>query len=281
MAFKCTKYFAITRVFFGHGIGVSGLSGLLVLLTFNLLCLPAGAVTANENVKIPELVSPVMDTAGLLDGATATNIERALRFLQESSGTQLTILSLPTLGNQSIEEVGIQAADQWKLGLKGKAGSADEKLDRGVILLVAQKEHKLRIEVGRALEASLTDIQAKRIINEKMAPLFKAGQASDGILVGVFEIARVTDPDIDLTPYLQGQQRSATGHRGLPIGQLIFIFLIVIISIARLGGGRGGGIGYWGGGFGGGGFGGGGGSGGGGWSGGGGGFNGGGASGDW
>jgi uncharacterized protein len=256
---------------------------LVAMASLLLAChFSAAAATENEKIKIPDLTSPVMDVAGILDPEAASNIERALRFLNQSSGTQITFLSLPTLGNQSIEEIGIQAADQWKLGLKGKAGSSDSKLDRGLILIVAVKEHRLRIEVGRALEGSLTDLQSKRIINEKIAPLFKAGRTSDGVLVGIYEISRLTDPDIDLAPYLQGNRQAAREprHRGFPIGQIIFIILIIIISIARLGGGRGSGIGFWGGGFGGGGFGGGS-SGGGGWGGGGGGFNGGGASGDW
>jgi uncharacterized protein len=256
----------------------TNLIAFLVLWSFHFAL---AAAPETEKIKIPDLVSPVMDTAGILDQDTAANIERALRFLNQSSGTQITFLSVPTLGNQSIEELGIRAADQWKLGIKGKAGSSDPKLDRGLILLVAVQEHRIRIEVGRALEGSLTDLQSKRIINEKMAPLFKAGRPSDAVLVGIYEISRATDPDVDLAPYLQGTRETARAphQHGFPIGQIIFIVLIIIISIARIGGGRGGGIGFWGGGFGGGGFGGG--SGGGGWSGGGGGFNGGGASGDW
>ncbi len=144
------------------------------------------ATPGTDKIKIPDLVSPVMDSAGILEPEVASNIEQALRFLNQSSGTQITFLSLPTLGNESIEEIGIRAADQWKLGIKGKAGSSDPKLDRGLILLVAVKEHRLRIEVGRALEGNLTDLQSKRIINEKMAPLFKAGRPSDAVLVGVY-----------------------------------------------------------------------------------------------
>lgn len=232
--------------------------------------------------KIPELTSPVMDSAGVIGDGSTHAIAEALRYLESKSGTQITVFTFQSLEGQAIEEVGIKTADQWQLGRKGKAGSSEESLDRGVILLVAIKEHKIRIEVGRGLEASLTDLISKSIIQEKMAPLFREGRIDDGILVGVYQIAKTTDPDVDISSFLQGQShvRSTRSRGNSDYSNFILIaFFIVSIAIG-LGRGRRGGGGGFGGGFGGGGFGGGS-SGGGSWGGGGGGFNGGGASGDW
>ncbi len=241
----------------------------------------------SSNFKIPDLTSPVMDTAGIIDSATSDSLDQAIRALKDAHGTQVTVFTFPSLEDHSIEEVGIKTAEKWKLGQKGRAGSNDASLDKGVILLVAVKEHKIRVEVGQGAEGSLPDIAAKDIIQDKMVPLFKAGRMSDGILVGVYEIAQKTDPDVDLRSYLQGQRPKETNRQsrgseggGMPLFEIIFLILIFIIGVARIGGGRGGG--FWGGGgfIGGSGFGGGGG-GSGGWGGGGGGFSGGGASGDW
>ena len=256
-----------------------------IILTFfiGMSCSIAGSIALAQApvFKIPDLVSPVMDEAGVMSPEAKSALNEAIRFLRDNGGTQITVFTFQSLEGQSIEEVGIKTADQWKLGQKGKLGSSDEKLDRGVILLVAIKEHKMRIEVGRGLEASLTDLASKHVIEEKMAPLFREGRFSDGILVGVFEIAKITDPEVDISSYLQGQQREVRTRRHSrdPLSN-IFLIVFFIVSIAiGLGRGRRGGGGFGGGGFGGG-FGGGGGSSGG-WGGGGGGFNGGGASGDW
>lgn len=240
------------------------------------------ALAEASHFKIPDLTSPVMDEASIVEPQTFNALDGAIRALKEAHGTQITIFTFASLEGQSIEELGIKVADKWKLGQKGKTGSSEPSLDRGVILLVAVQDHKMRIEVGRGVEESLTDIAAKNIIEEKIAPLFKEGRMSDGILVGVYEIAKKTDPDVDLTPYLQGHRRTRAaraGGGGMPISQIIFLIIIFVVGVIRIGGGRGGG--YWGGGFGGGGFGGGSSGGSGGWGGGGGGFNGGGASGDW
>ena len=247
-----------------------------ILLVFHFF---AGDVFAQKSsFEIPDLVAPIMDQARVIDSRTRNVLDEIARYLRDNSGTQITVFTFQSLEDQSIEELGIKVADKWKLGRKGKAGQSHEILDRGVILLVAIKEHKMRIEVGRGLEGRLTDLYAKSIITEKMAPMFRDGRIGDGILVGVFEIAKKTDPEINLSMFLQGGMRkSARPARDHGLLDTLFPILLFIVFFFLIGRSRGGG----GGGFiGGGGFGGGGG-GSGGWSGGGGGFSGGGASGDW
>ncbi len=53
----------------------------------------------------------------------------------------------------------------WKLGEKAK--------NNGVLLLVAPKERRVRIEVGYGLEGTLTDALAKVIITNAITPRFK------------------------------------------------------------------------------------------------------------
>jgi len=57
------------------------------------------------------------------------------------------VLTIPTLEGESLEEYSIKVAEAWKVGWKGS--------DNGVILLIAGKEHKIRIEVGRDLRGGL------------------------------------------------------------------------------------------------------------------------------
>ena len=71
------------------------------------------------------------------------------------------ILTIPSLEGDPIEDFGIRVAEAWKIGQKGTAN--------GVILIVAQKERKIRIEVGRGFEGILPDVVASRIIREVIA----------------------------------------------------------------------------------------------------------------
>ena len=241
---------------------------------FALALLIARGAAAAE-FEVPALRSAVTDRAGILSPVTRQQLESALRQLQRVGGTQLAVLTLPDLAGLTIEQASIRVVDEWKLGSK--------QADNGVLLLVARDERKVRIEVGQGLEGALTDAYAKRIIDEGITPLFRQGDMNAGITVGVYQIARITNPDVDLKPYLEGQlrQRSSRSRRARsPLQTLFGALLLLAVFSMRVGffpfffmGGRGfhrGGGGFSGGGGGFGGF-----------SGGGGGFSGGGASGGW
>jgi len=248
---------------------------LLAALFFGL-GLALGPVSAAD-FDVPELTGPVVDAAGVLSPATKRVVSEALRALHERGGSQITVLTVRSLEGVPIEQASIRVVDQWRLGGK--------KLDNGVLLLIAPKERKLRIEVGQGLEGALTDADSNRIIFQSMVPLLKSGDLNSAVIVGVYQIARKTDPNFDLSPYLEGhvKDRRPVSDGGTPLR--FWLILAAILFLLFIGRGRHSGFhrgGWGGGGWGGGGFGGGAGSGrGGGWSGGGGGFSGGGASGDW
>lgn len=251
-----------------------GYRALLPLLIGFALLGPAPRAVAD--FQVPALTGPVVDDAGILDGATRQALDNALHALVQQGGSQINVLTVKSLDGLSIEQASIQVVDKWKLG--------GRKVDNGVLFLIAPNDRRLRIEVGQGLEGSLTDADSKRIIDESVRPLFRSGDFNSGTIVGVYQIARKTDPSVDLTPYLEGHvKRSSRNQAGEhPIGFTLFLFFLLIVFIATRRRRFGPGIFYGGGGgWGGGGWGGGSGGSGGGWSGGGGGFSGGGASGDW
>ena len=241
------------------------------------LLIATGAGAAD--FEVPALRSAVTDQAGILSAVTRRQLESALRQLQSVGGTQLAVLTLPDLAGLTIEQASIRVVDAWKLGGK--------QADNGVLLLVARDERKVRIEVGQGLEGTLTDAYSKRIIDEGITPLFRQGDMNGGVTFGVYQIARITNPNVDLRPYLEGQirqPRQRSRRSSSPWQSLFGLLLLAAVFSMRMGflpflflGGMGGhryrrGMG---------GFGGGGGGFGGGFSGGGGGFSGGGASGGW
>src|SRR5690606_3422241 len=150
----------------------------------------------------------------------------------------------------------------WGIGQKGE--------DNGVLLIVAQAERTVRIEVGYGLEGALTDALSANIINTIIVPAFKRGQFEDGIEQGAGAIMAA----------VRGEYRPQPAHSGKKQGGWIW-FMPIFIGLMFLRGFGGPGSGgrrgiFIPGGFGGGGFGGRGG-----FGGGGGGFGGGGASGGW
>ena len=180
--------------------------------------------TASADFSAPSLKRPVVDRASMLNRRTESLINRALSYLNKTTGTQLAVLTVPSLEGLSIEQGSIQVVDQWKLGKSHQ--------DRGLLLLIARKEKRIRIEVGQGLEGALTDAHAKRIIRETMAPLIRAGDVSGAILAGLYQIVQKTNPEVDakkifsLSP--QYRYRTSRQPREFTFGDLIKIILIIL-----------------------------------------------------
>jgi uncharacterized protein len=231
--------------------------------------------------SFPPLSGRVVDQAKILSPVTAADLERKLADLEQKSGIQLVVATVPSLNGEEIEPYANELFRAWKLG--------EAKQNNGALLLIAPKERRMRIEVGYGLEGTLTDAVSSVIIANAIAPRFKAGDFNGGVTRGVDDIiTALTTDSAEWKPKptdMRAEHEASLLDAIAPF--LIFLFIMFVLSrVARRGGGNvvfipmgmGGGFsggGGFGGGSGGGGFGGGG------FSGGGGSSGGGGASGGW
>jgi uncharacterized protein len=259
----------------------------LLAALFALAAVPALAAQNALDAGMPPfpaLTGPVVDEAHLLPPDVLSQLSQKLAAYADANGTQVVVVTLPTLNGQSIEYYGYQLGRHWGIGQKGK--------NNGVLLIVDAGEKQMRIEVGYGLEGTLTDAQSILIIHDVIAPHFRHGDFAGGITAGTDAILSVLGGHQLAVQHRQARERNGTGFlMFLIVAFLILPLLRAMLSRGayggpgRMGGGwlgwlllgmlSGGGGGGRGGGFGGGGFGGGG------FSGGGGSFGGGGASGGW
>jgi uncharacterized protein len=219
-------------------------------------------------LEVPELTGPVVDEAQFLGRDAHAAIENALQNLYQSEGIQFQVLIIDKLVDESIEGYSIKVVDQWKLGKKGD--------DRAALFLIALDDRKMRIEVGRGLEGTLTDLTTHRII-EEVKPYFQKNDFDNGVALGLALMAQADGKKLDFQGQIQPRHERKRGSGSMVIFAIfgLIFFLQFFFPNRRRRGFGGGGFG----GFGGGGFGGGGG--GSSWGGGGGGFSGGGSSGSW
>ena len=257
------------------------------MLAFAFFAMATVAVAAPP--KFPALTGRVVDGAHILSPATTKKLDGELANLEAKTGHQLVVATVPDLQGNEIEDYGYQLGRTWQLGRQGVID--------GAILLVAPKEHKVRVEVGYGLEPVLTDALSSVILQQKVLPQFRQGRMEQGVVDGAEAlIAQLSLPDDQAKanvaqaaaqPRAQARARDQGGGGRLPALLVIVVIIWVISSLLRGGGRRGMGGLWWlpflfmGGGRGGGWDGGGGGGGGGGFSGGGGSFGGGGSSGSW
>lgn len=140
------------------------------------VCVAASAAPVGA-LEVPYLSGRVVDEAGMLSAGAEQRLTDRLSALEQETGAQVAVLTVPSLEGDPIEDFSIRVVDTWKLGRKG--------VDDGVLVLVARDERRMRIEVGYGLEGAITDAQAGRVIDAVMAPRFREGDFDGGVEAAV------------------------------------------------------------------------------------------------
>lgn len=122
--------------------------------------------------NMPLLTGPVVDTASLLSTDEKKALSQKMILFRTETKSQIAVCIINTTGDLTIEDYSIKLAESWKIGRA--------KIDDGIIILVALKDRKMRIEVGYGLEDKVTDLAAGRIIANNMVPNFKNGKFYQG-----------------------------------------------------------------------------------------------------
>lgn len=112
--------------------------------------------------------------------------EKLTNFETETSH-QIVVLTIDTLGDETIENYAFQVFNLNKLG------QADE--DNGLLILFSEEDREVRIEVGYGLEPIITDAISSRLVRNVMIPEFKEQRYFEGIDLVTNEIIKIiSDP---------------------------------------------------------------------------------------
>jgi uncharacterized protein len=221
----------------------------------------------------------VTDVAGVVDQAAEARITDLAERLKASTGAEIAVVTLPTIGDREEADVAREIGRAWGVGAAAEVG--DPTRNAGMVLLVVPRQNgqpgtgRVRVEVGQGLEGIVTDVTSGRVrdlMGERLAREDYSGALQSGVeaLAGI--VARgfgVSD-----TALTNARPAAQPSGRRNPLGALpILLFIVFVLLSGRfgrrrrrhvfwggpwIGGGFGGG-GGWGGGGGFGGFGGGGG----------------------
>lgn len=189
----------------------------LVYVLANTLAIPSAIAAASDQVAIPALSKHVTDLTNTLAADQVSALESKLLAFEQTKGSQIAILILPTTQPDDIAQFTIRLADAWKIGRKS--------VGDGVIVVVAKNDRKLRIEVGRGLEGAIPDIYAKRIIAENIAPFLKQGDMNGGLNAGVDKLISLISGEA-----LPSSPKQST-HTGIGFQNHLVFFLIGSLAL--------------------------------------------------
>ncbi len=121
----------------------------------------------------------VNDFAQALDPAGKAQIEAFCANLEQATGAQIAIVTVDTLDDEPVEDVGNRLFREWGIGKKGK--------DEGILMLLAIKDHKSSVELGYGLEPIISDGDAGTILRG-IRPILRQGNYSGALLAAAQQI---------------------------------------------------------------------------------------------
>ncbi|MBF8418180.1 TPM domain-containing protein [Heyndrickxia coagulans] len=200
----------------------------------------------------------VQDFAGVLTDSQKQELVSLGRQLDEQTKAQVAVLTVDTTGKDTnIDAYANKAFRQYGLGNKT--------MNNGVLLVVAVKDRKIRIEVGYGLEGALPDGKVGRILDQYAIPYLKENKPDAAVINTYKKLAAETakEYNVNLQAHPKAYERPSSAQAspysfwkqiliGLGILILIFIdfkflggtmtyFLLNILSMFFRGGGGGGG----------------------------------------
>jgi len=207
---------------------------------------------------IPKPAGWVNDFASVISSEYRDKIDALIQELGEKTSAEVAVVTIESIAPYDEKAYARLLFDNWKPGKKGK--------DNGLIVLLAIKERRWRIEVGYGLEGTLPDGLCGEIGRKYMVPYFKDGKYSEGLYYGVAAIAKKIAEDANVAIGGLDNIKFKESYQDEILIFILFVIIMFIFMVSLIMKSNGlhyGSGGYGGGGFGGGGFGGGGGGGGG------------------
>jgi uncharacterized protein len=232
--------------------------GIILLLVF----ITASYSFAAEK-SWPKPRNHVSDFGNVISERYEQRINQLASVLQKKTKSELAVVTINNLkerGYGTVEEAAVALFEEWGIGRK------DE--NDGLLILVAVKDRKWRIEVGYGLEGVIPDVRASQLGRALLPDYFRQGKYGDGLLnLSASLIAEIAkDRNIPLSEFQisgavsppRGQKSQSRSKRGSPLGGFLpmimgvvmFIFFIrnpkLFLLYMLMGGGRS--RGHWGGG---------------------------------
>jgi len=189
--------------------------------------------------KVPPPPNPprlVNDLAHVMTPDQEDALERKLVAYDDSTSIQIAIVTVPTIGDEPIEDYALSILREWKVGNKTT--------NNGLVILAAIQERKVYIATGYGMEGSVPDITAKSIVENEIIPNFKEGGQDNyyrGFIHAADAVIKASRGEYKAPQGYRKQKGRGGGGGGNIIGLIVIGLIVLFLFIGRGGGGRGGG----------------------------------------
>jgi len=177
-------------------------------------------ITLHAYTSPGKAIGFVNDFANILSIEQRSQLEIVLSDFKKQNGDEITIVTVTTLGDETVENYAVKLFEEWGIGEKGK--------DNGLLILHALDERKIWIEVGYGLEAYITDAKAGSIYRNILSPAFKKGAYAQGYNEAVTAIINTLNGQVDVI------SQDSAGNSDGDWGVIIYFLLFIPIWLASI-----------------------------------------------
>ena len=160
----------------------------LLFFAFLFLAAGIGRPALAQTDGLPARPTPfrfVNDEAQLMQPGDAKKLESGLRRYADNTGTQVVVVTVPSLGGRTVADYGRALGTAWGVGQRDKKN--------GVVVLVSKAERQVTIQPGSGLASVITPAVTSRVIGE-MTPGFKQGNYFAGLRAGLNTLMVTANP---------------------------------------------------------------------------------------
>lgn len=196
-------------------------SNLFLLLI--LLALPL--ILSAEPVSQLKPTDYVNDFAHVLDSNTIAQLDNICQQIDQKAHAQMAVVTINSLDGAPIEDYAVDLFKQWGIGSKST--------NRGVLILLAVKDHSYRFEVGYGLEPILPDGKVGGFGREAV-PLLKQNNYSGAVLMMTSRAADIIaqDAGVQLTGLQPAPpEPQAQPSQGMSAGGVVLVIIVILIVL--------------------------------------------------
>ena len=140
----------------------------------------------------PQREGPLHDAAGLLSEPESSALRSQLTAAHAATGCELVVVTVADSGSRLPAEHVFWLFNRWSVGGERHAG---------ILVLLSVAERRVEVEVGHALESTISDAESSALLQHHAVPFFAAGRFAEGLVQAVSLLETVLrNAEVDLRP---------------------------------------------------------------------------------
>jgi uncharacterized protein len=192
-----------------------------LLVLFAIAC-PA-VISAAADLPLPRPTGAVNDFAGVIPQEQRAAMEDLAREVLQKTGTAVVVATVSTVGDRTVDDYATRLYESWGIGKKGE--------DKGVLILLALKERRVRIETGYGVEGILPDGVVGEILRLHVIPHLKQGSYGHGLLNAMTAVSDIIARNAGVTLTGKPKIQPARPTGGVRVNPFTLILLAIVLVL--------------------------------------------------